>query len=96
MRMPKNLGWKLLSLAIAVALWIIAAREPEDALGQQVHQRVRDVAGRAWVYRGHDPCPGLRGTHFQRVARWSQARVKSCSADASRMRVKPFAHRVRS
>jgi YbbR domain-containing protein len=29
--LTRNLGWKLLSLAIAVALWIIAAREPEVA-----------------------------------------------------------------
>jgi YbbR domain-containing protein len=29
--LTRNLGWKLLSLAIAVTLWILAAREPEVA-----------------------------------------------------------------
>jgi YbbR domain-containing protein len=34
--LTRNLGWKLLSLAIAVALWIAVAREPEVATSVSV------------------------------------------------------------
>src|SRR5579872_4165243 len=41
--LTRNLGWKLLSLAIAVALWIIAAREPEVATSLSVPIEFKNI-----------------------------------------------------
>ncbi|HEX4593282.1 MAG TPA: hypothetical protein VH157_03355, partial [Bryobacteraceae bacterium] len=38
-----NIGWKLLSLAIAVALWIAVAREPELATSLSVPVELKNI-----------------------------------------------------
>jgi hypothetical protein len=40
----ENLGWKLLSLAIAVILWIVVVGEPR-ALFRAVPSQIRDLFG---------------------------------------------------
>jgi YbbR domain-containing protein len=42
-RLTGNLGWKLLSLAIAVTLWILAAREPEVATSLSVPIEFKNI-----------------------------------------------------
>ena len=39
----RNLGWKLLSLLIAIALWIAVAREPEVATSLSVPVEFRNM-----------------------------------------------------
>jgi len=41
--LTRNFGWKLLSLAIAVALWILAAREPEVATSLSVPIEFKNI-----------------------------------------------------
>ena len=43
-RILENLGWKLLSLAIAVVLWIAVVGEPRD-LFRAVPSRIRGLFG---------------------------------------------------
>lgn len=41
--LTQNLGWKLLSLLIAIALWIVAAREPEVATSLSVPIEFKNI-----------------------------------------------------
>src|SRR6202049_1283730 len=41
--LTRNLGWKLLSLAIAVTLWILAAREPEVATSLSIPIEFKNI-----------------------------------------------------
>lgn len=41
--LTRNLGWKLLSLVIAVALWILAAREPEVATSLSIPIEFKNI-----------------------------------------------------
>jgi YbbR domain-containing protein len=41
--LTRNLGWKLLSLAIAVALWILVAREPEVATSLSIPIEFKNI-----------------------------------------------------
>ncbi len=43
-RLLENIGWKLLSLAIAILLWIAVVGEPR-ALLRNVPSRIRDLFG---------------------------------------------------